>query len=639
MALCAVANACQGTGVRATLACAIRALSWSPVAVFGEPPPVLSEGLRAFITQSKHTVLELGGLQQSTSSSVVQVLGGGILQMAPLEAPQNTGVVCTSKHRRASLPDSALPAQISDRSMQCGDQHGCQGRVPTPEPEAPSTSGRTTNGDAPSTWLARPKSAKRHAAEALLAARYSTAQQHGGIGSLHSIPRTAAAGHLPQPHMCIPGRGLGPLTTASVAELLVGSFSAAWYSQRHGPVLAGPRQSPSTDLAPLGKTSTQQQRPQPPQHVPAAQQRHKRPAAAEGGAGASREQLHPSKRQQLGGSAGAVTMKQPQQPQPVPPLQPQQVQHVAPTTVPVAACPKTCTSLRAPGWCQFEVKLPNVNWQAVFDEPASMLQRVALGRGYEKVLLPEGLSAYVVDNAEHAEDAIKKLRASMQDRVLAIDLEWRPEYTAGQRSPVAVMQLASATACVILHTSAMGFRLPKAVSDLLADPSVIMLGFGWDSADETKMMSTFSIGKAKFQNFLDLQVVAHCLGYHSYGLARLTKQVLGVPLQKSKQVSRSNWAAPRLTPHQIKYAALDVFSAGQLLRGLRLWHSSPSPCSACRKPIGGMPAGKDEPLHCGTRGCTVVTHDLARHINHCQSTGHTATHDACDACGRVRALA
>ncbi len=89
--------------------------------------------------------------------------------------------------------------------------------------------------------------------------------------------------------------------------------------------------------------------------------------------------------------------------------------------------------------------------------------------------------------------------------MLAIDLEWRPEVMAGQRTPVAVMQLASATACVILHTSAMGFQLPKAVFDLLADPSVIMLGFGWDSADETKMMSTFSIGKAKFHNFLDLQ--------------------------------------------------------------------------------------------------------------------------------------
>ena len=135
------------------------------------------------------------------------------------------------------------------------------------------------------------------------------------------------------------------------------------------------------------------------------------------------------------------------------------------------------------------------------------------------------------------------------------------------------------------------------------------------------------------------QVVAHCLGYHGYGLARLTKQVLGVPLQKSKQVSRSNWAAPRLTPHQIKYAALDVFSAGQLLRGLRLWHSSPSPCSACRKPIGGMPADKQEPIRCGTPGCAVVTHDLARHVNHCQSTGHTATHGACDACGRVRPVA
>ena len=30
--------------------------------------------------------------------------------------------------------------------------------------------------------------------------------------------------------------------------------------------------------------------------------------------------------------------------------------------------------------------------------------------------------------------------------------------------------------------------------------------------------------------------------------------------------------------------------AGQVLRGLRLWHSSPSPCAACRQPLGALAA-------------------------------------------------
>lgn len=42
----------------------------------------------------------------------------------------------------------------------------------------------------------------------------------------------------------------------------------------------------------------------------------------------------------------------------------------------------------------------------------------------------------------------------------------------------------------------------------LSDPSLVILGFGWDGADEAKMKSTFGIGKARFRRFIDLQVRA-----------------------------------------------------------------------------------------------------------------------------------
>lgn len=62
----------------------------------------------------------------------------------------------------------------------------------------------------------------------------------------------------------------------------------------------------------------------------------------------------------------------------------------------------------------------------------------------------------------------------------------------------------------------------------VAAPSSIqvhLLGFSWAGADEGKMRSTFGVGAKDFGRFLDLQLVAQGLGYHGFGLARLTRQV------------------------------------------------------------------------------------------------------------------
>ena len=101
-----------------------------------------------------------------------------------------------------------------------------------------------------------------------------------------------------------------------------------------------------------------------------------------------------------------------------------------------------------------------------------------------------------------------------------------------------------------------------------------------------KMKSTFGVGRDCFARFLDLQQVANSLGYPSIGLAALTLRVLGVTLPKSRSVSKSDWQRSKLTPAQVHYAALDALITGSVFRGLRLWHASPSPCTACKQPFG-----------------------------------------------------
>jgi hypothetical protein len=150
----------------------------------------------------------------------------------------------------------------------------------------------------------------------------------------------------------------------------------------------------------------------------------------------------------------------------------------------------------------------------------------------------------------------------------------------------------------------------------------------------------------------------------------------------------SNWEARSLSRGQVKYAALDVLVAGQVFRGLRLWHSSPSPCASCLLPLGAVlvgsgaqghpgsgspaaaaaeaaaagggggggapapaagaaepaaaagdasPAG-ERPFACTASGCGRAFSDAKAYLNHCGVAGHAPAWAFCDACGRMHPL-
>lgn len=301
-----------------------------------------------------------------------------------------------------------------------------------------------------------------------------------------------------------------------------------------------------------------------------------------------------------------------------------------------AACSADCVggSSTAAAWCSQDVALPPMDWPAAL-QSVSLERDVVVDQRTQCYHLPGGLRVHVVAAEGQLPAALAALRRSMQDSCVAIDLEWKPEgWAGGGPTRVALMQLASATVAVLVRVCRLGFRMPPSLRAFLSDPDLTFIGFSWDSSDEVKMRQTFGEGRRElFPRFLDLQQVGASLGYHGFGLAALTKRVLGFALPKCRKVTMSNWEARQLSARQVQYGALDAVVTGHIFRGLRLWHASPSACTACRQMLGAV---LPQPAwHC---------HDCSRDFStsgalqsHRAQKRHRVSPAVCDECGRVHA--
>lgn len=236
-------------------------------------------------------------------------------------------------------------------------------------------------------------------------------------------------------------------------------------------------------------------------------------------------------------------------------------------------------------WCSMPVTLPAIDWTHILQTIDAHMKFI---RDSNKTYhLPSGLQLSIVDNPLDLEPAIQSLRNSMQDDIISIDLEWKPDFRPDSNNKIALIQLATSTSCVLIRACNLGKTMPSALLKFFRDPAVTFISFSWDSSDEGKMINTYGIGRRScFARYIDLQTVAESLGYHGYGLSTLTERVLGVEPPKSKSTSRSDWQRSVLTPSQVQYAALDALLTGHVFRSLRLWHSSPSPCVSCKQNFG-----------------------------------------------------
>lgn len=103
-------------------------------------------------------------------------------------------------------------------------------------------------------------------------------------------------------------------------------------------------------------------------------------------------------------------------------------------------------------WCSLNVCVPHLDWSTIVTAPAIETHTHATPhclRGPSHTIADE-VDIYVVDRPNQVAEALERLKDSMKDSVVAIDLEWKPDHVR-DTSKVALMQLSSSTCCVLIR--------------------------------------------------------------------------------------------------------------------------------------------------------------------------------------------
>jgi len=150
--------------------------------------------------------------------------------------------------------------------------------------------------------------------------------------------------------------------------------------------------------------------------------------------------------------------------------------------------------------------------------------------------------------------------------IVGFDSEWLPDWSSDSDHPVAVLQLAFPLPRRV-YVLQLGYLrdLPREVRHMLANPEVLKVGYGIAFRDLPKLRKS-NIFLAE-EATLDLQGVCEAmLGWPqmarqpgSLGLNCAADMILGHCMNKNKMISCSDWDRPKLTPAQIKYAAMDAW--------------------------------------------------------------------------------
>lgn len=159
----------------------------------------------------------------------------------------------------------------------------------------------------------------------------------------------------------------------------------------------------------------------------------------------------------------------------------------------------------------------------------------------------------LVDSAEALAQAMADIRG---EPVVGLDTETRPAFRKGESHLPCLVQVATARAVYL-------FRLQQldcsaALAELLAAPGIVKAGVAL-AHDLRQLGLVFPIAPAAV---VDLGSLARRHGMEQTGLRNLAAAFLGFRIAKGARTS--NWAAARLTPAQIGYAAMDAWACREL---------------------------------------------------------------------------
>jgi RNA polymerase sigma factor for flagellar operon FliA len=156
-------------------------------------------------------------------------------------------------------------------------------------------------------------------------------------------------------------------------------------------------------------------------------------------------------------------------------------------------------------------------------------------------------------------------RALLAADAVGFDTESKPTFAKGEVSTGPhLVQLATDDKAFLFPVD----RLPSldVLKEVLESSRIRKVGFGLDS-DVARLKAKLGIDA---KNVLDLAVVLRGAGErNTVGARTAVARYFGQRLQKSKRASTSNWAQPRLTESQMRYAADDAQVALRVYRATR----------------------------------------------------------------------
>ncbi len=160
---------------------------------------------------------------------------------------------------------------------------------------------------------------------------------------------------------------------------------------------------------------------------------------------------------------------------------------------------------------------------------------------------------HLVKTGADLQHALQDIR---RERVVGFDTETRPTFKKGQSHAPALVQIATS------HTTYL-FQLARqdcsqVLAEAFGDAKIVKAGVAL-ARDLSELRQFFPFEAA---NFVDLSAVAKRSGMKQTGLRSLAGLFLGGRITKAAQTS--NWAQPRLSEKQIRYAATDAWVCREL---------------------------------------------------------------------------
>jgi len=147
------------------------------------------------------------------------------------------------------------------------------------------------------------------------------------------------------------------------------------------------------------------------------------------------------------------------------------------------------------------------------------------------------------------------------ETVIGFDTETRPAFRVGESYLPCLAQAASAREVVLFQLARADFSAPLA--EILSAEGIVKAGVGLED-DLRQMKKLFPFE----QNAIaDLGALARSHGLKQSGVRYLAALFLGIRIPKGTKTS--NWAARRLSPQQVAYAATDAWVCRELYLRLR----------------------------------------------------------------------